>query len=226
MFLTLLSRAPALAVAWVAAILLAMTVHEFSHALVAKLKGDKTGEREGRLSLNPLAHIDLAGFIPLLLLGFGWAKPVPYNPYNLKDPKWDSVAIGLAGPVANLLMASAAALALRALSTTAAVSDVNLLSAFLFLLIVINLFLLFFNLIPIHPLDGSKLFFAIFDAPKWQELRNFVAFRGPQILLFLVVLSFIGFDVFFFVSAPAFATCNALLGDSCLGFYARLFSAI
>jgi Zn-dependent protease len=226
MFLTLLSRAPALALAWVVAIVLAMTVHEFSHALVAVWRGDRTGEREGRLTLNPLAHVDWTGFIPLLLLGFGWAKPVPYNPDNLKNPKWDSVAIALAGPAANLLIAGVSAAAIRVLTATAALPALNLLNAFLFLLILINLFLLFFNMIPVHPLDGSKLFFAIFDAPQWQNLRNLVAFRGPQILLFLVLLSFLGFNVFFFVGLPAFATCDVLLGTSCAGYYALLFSVI
>jgi Zn-dependent protease len=226
MFLSLISNAPALAVAWILAIMIAMTVHEFSHALVAKFKGDRTGEREGRLTLNPLAHVDLAGFIPLLLLGFGWAKPVPYNPYNLKNPRWDSVMIGLAGPFANLVMASIAALALRALAATTTVSALNLLTAFLFLTILINLFLLFFNLIPVHPLDGSKLFFAIFDAPQYAALRNAVAVYGPQVLFFLVIMSIVGFNVFGFIATPAFATCDALLGTNCLTFYALIFGSL
>ena len=91
MFLNLLFGSPAIAVAWLVAILLTLTIHEFSHALVGKLRGDKTAVYEGRLTLNPMAHLDPTGFILLLLFGFGWAKPVPYNPYNLKDPKWDSV---------------------------------------------------------------------------------------------------------------------------------------
>ncbi len=85
MFLTLLFSSPPLALAWIVAILSSLTIHEFSHGLIAKWKGDMTAEREGRLTLNPLAHLDLIGFIPLLLFGFGWAKPVPFNPYNLKD---------------------------------------------------------------------------------------------------------------------------------------------
>ena len=86
MFLSLLLESPPLAAAWVAAIFIALTVHEFSHALMAKWRGDRTAEREGRLTLNPIAHIDVMGLIPLLLFGFGWAKPVPYNPYNFKNP--------------------------------------------------------------------------------------------------------------------------------------------
>ncbi|MBI4598717.1 site-2 protease family protein [Candidatus Uhrbacteria bacterium] len=224
MFLSLLAHAPALAVAWLAAIVTALTVHEFSHALVAKWLGDRTGEREGRLSLNPLAHLDLAGFLPLLLLGFGWAKPVPYNPYNLRHPKWDSVAVGLAGPGSNLLLAVLAAGAMRLLLPAGIGASSTLLVAFLFFLVLTDLFLLFFNLIPVHPLDGSKLFFALFDAPRWAGLRERVASLGPNVLLVLVLLSFVGINVFFFVSLPAFASCDALLGRSCAGLYGFLLS--
>jgi Zn-dependent protease len=224
MFLTLLFHSPKLAVAWLVAILIAMTVHEFSHALAAVLRGDQTAERAGRLTLNPLAHLDLTGFLPLLLLGFGWAKPVPYNPYNLRHPKWDSVVVGLAGPVSNLIMAVVAGVILRFLLAGNAVTSLNLLVGFLFFFLLINLFLLFFNLIPVHPLDGSKLFFALFDAPKWAPLRDFVAYRGPQILFFLVILSFFGLNVFGFISAPAFGMCDVLIGGKCAAFYHWIFS--
>ncbi|OGL96119.1 hypothetical protein A2348_01260 [Candidatus Uhrbacteria bacterium RIFOXYB12_FULL_58_10] len=215
------------ALAWVAAILLSLTIHEFSHALVSMWRGDHTAERAGRLTLNPLAHLDLMGFIPILLLGFGWAKPVPYNPYNLKNPKWDSVAIALAGPASNLILAALSALAIRFLVGSQIITSLNLLIIFLFLLIVLNLFLMFFNVVPIHPLDGSKLFFALFDAPRYTRMREFVAVRGPQILLFLIILSLAtSLNVFFFVSTPAFATCDVLLGDSCAAFFNVIFGGI
>ncbi len=220
MFLDLLRVSPMIALAWLIAILFSLTVHEFSHALMAKWRGDGTAEREGRLTLNPLAHLDLMGFIPMLLFGFGWAKPVPYNPYNLKNPKWDAVLIALAGPVSNLVIAVGAALAIRFLVGSQIVASLNLLIVFLFLLIVLNLFLMFFNVIPIHPLDGSKLFFALFDAPRYAALRQFVAVRGPQVLMVLIVLSLLThYNVFFFVSQPAFAACDRLLGDSCAVFF-------
>lgn len=216
-----------MALAWALAIFFSLTVHEFSHALVAKWRGDRTAEREGRLTLNPLAHIDPVGLIMLFVVGFGWAKPVPYNPYNLKDPKWDSVKIALAGPASNLIMASACGLALRLLLGNGVIDGLNLLAIFLFLMILLNLFLLFFNIIPIHPLDGSKLFFALFDHPKYAELRNFVALRGPQILLLLIVISFLTpFNVFFFVTAPSFFVCDTILGGSCLNFFSLIFSLI
>ncbi len=226
MFLNLLFGSPAIAVAWLVAILLTLTIHEFSHALVGKLHGDKTAEYEGRLTLNPMAHLDPTGFILLLLFGFGWAKPVPYNPYNLRDPKWDSVKIALAGPFSNLLMAVAAGVAFRVLVGWGLTAPMNLLAVFLFLSILLNLFLMLFNIIPVHPLDGSKLFFALFDHPKYQELRTFVATRGPQILLIAVLVSaFTSLNIFFFISEPAFAICDTLIGASCSGYFASIFSA-
>ncbi len=227
MFLQILFGSPALALAWVVAIFSSLTVHEFSHALMAKFKGDMTAEREGRLTLNPLSHIDLMGLIPLFLFGFGWAKPVPYNPYNLKNPKWDSVAIALAGPASNLVLATISGFALRSLLVGGVIGGMNLLAAFLFFMILINLFLMFFNIIPIHPLDGSKLFFALFDDPKYAKARSFVAIRGPQILMFAIFVSILtNLDIFFFVSGPAYATCDAILGANCSGYLYTLFSSI
>ena len=225
MLLQLLYANPGIAVAWLVGILLSLTVHEFSHALIAKWRGDRTGEREGRLTLNPLAHLDLMGFIPLILFGFGWAKPVPYNPYNLKNPKWDSVAVALGGPAANLVLAILAAIMIQVLVRGQVFTGLNLLVVFLFLLILLNLSLLFFNLIPIHPLDGSKLFFALFDHPRHERLRAFVAFRGPQILLTLVLVSaFTPLNPFFFVTGPAYATCDLLLQGSCQQFLSSIFA--
>jgi len=225
MFLNLLFGSPALAVAWIVAILSSLTIHEFSHAFVGKLRGDKTAEYEGRLTLNPLAHVDPTGLILLLLFGFGWAKPVPYNPYNLQDPKWDSVKISLAGPISNFLVALLAGMAFRVLVGGGLIQPLNLLSIFLFLLVLLNLFLMLFNIIPVHPLDGSKLFFALFDHPKYQQLRVFVATRGPQILMIAVLLSaFTSIDIFFFISKPAFAICSSLIGGSCDGYFVSIFS--
>ncbi|MFA6522501.1 MAG: site-2 protease family protein [Patescibacteria group bacterium] len=224
MFLNLLLSTPILALVWVFAIIIAMTVHEFAHAYMAMRLGDHTAESMGRLTLNPLAHVDLFGLLPLLLLGFGWAKPVPFNPYNLKNPRWDSVIIALAGPAANIIMATLAAIAFRALILTGVVSLTSLLPAFLVLLIVINLFLVFFNIIPIAPLDGSKIIDALLVKPEHARLRIAIATYGPQVLLVLVILSLISnFDVFFFVSAPAYATCNALMGVSCTNLLGMLF---
>ncbi|MDA1024354.1 MAG: site-2 protease family protein [bacterium] len=213
MILNLLSN-PALLLIWVIVIVTALTVHEFAHAFVGSRLGDTTAEALGRLTLNPLAHIDPMGFVMLLLLGFGWAKPVPFNPYNLNNPRWDAVKIALAGPGSNLLLSLLAAVALRILLGVGA--ELSLLHIFLTLMVLINLFLLVFNLIPIHPLDGSKLVDALLTAPRWAQLRIAIATYGPQVLMLLVIISILTpFDVFFFVSAPSFAACDAIVGTSC-----------
>lgn len=224
MFLSLLSYSPLIAAAWIVAVVLSFTIHEFSHALVGKWKGDKTAEREGRLTLNPLAHVDVTGFIALLFLGFGWAKPVPFNPYNLKNPKWDSVAIALAGPLANLIMATIAAIILRIMLPSVAVTGFTLLDIFLLLTVILNLFLMFFNVIPIHPLDGSKLLFALLDGPKHTALRQMIFTKGPQVLFFMVFLSLLtNIDVFGFITTPAYGVCSALVGVHCQSLLGAVF---
>lgn len=225
MFLDLLFASPAVALAWITAILGSLTIHEFSHALVSKWRGDRTAEREGRLTLNPISHIDPWGLGLLLLFGFGWAKPVPYNPYNLQDQKWDQVRIALAGPASNLIVAIIAGGLFQVIGGASISAGVSLFSVFLFLVILLNLFLCFFNLIPVHPLDGSKLFFALFDAPQYAQLRAFVAHRGPQILMIAVLISaFSSVNIFGFITTPSFAICDALTGTSCYGFFNLIFS--
>ncbi len=216
MFFELLSLSPAVAIVWIVVIVLSLTVHEFSHALLGHLKGDSTAEAAGRLTLNPFAHLTLWGFVPLLLFGFGWAKPVPYNPYNLKNPFVDALHIALAGPFSNLFLALLSALLLRFVVLGAGIGAGTLLQPFLVLLIIINLFLMLFNLLPVHPLDGSKIVDVLLSAPKHAKTRLFIATYGPQLLLVLVLISLLTpFNVFFFISAPAYAICDATVGDSC-----------
>lgn len=224
MFITLLTQAPMIALVWIVVILLSLTIHEFSHALVGSLKGDKTAELEGRLTLNPISHIDPFGLIPLLLLGFGWAKPVPFNPYNLKDPQRDAVHIALAGPFSNLLFASLAAIVYRVVMMTGGSIQESLLPPFLLLLVIINLFLAFFNVLPIPPLDGSKLVDALLTKPHHARLRIAIATYGPQVLLLMVIVSiFTSFNVFGFISMPAFLTCDVMIGADCMREMSALF---
>lgn len=225
MFISLIVSNLAVAVAWIAAILISLTVHEFFHAYVGKLLGDRTAEREGRVTLNPLSHIDPWGFLFLIMLGFGWAKPVPFNPYNLKDPKWDSVKIALAGPASNLVLAILSAVAIRVIVGAQLFSSLNLLIIFLFLMLLLNLFLLFFNIIPVHPLDGSKLVFALLDKPQHAHLREMIAKRGQLVLTIMVFIAILTpFNVFFFITAPSFFVCDAMLGESCLSFFSAIFA--
>ncbi|MFA6131870.1 MAG: site-2 protease family protein [Patescibacteria group bacterium] len=213
MFFQLLFSDPFLAVAWVVAVLSALTIHEFSHAMVANLRGDHTAEAAGRLTLNPLSHLDLFGFISFLLIGYGWAKPVPFNPYNLKNTRWDGVWVALAGPASNFLLAAFSAFILQALLGAELIAVNNLLVFFLYLVIILNLGLLFFNLIPLPPLDGSKIWHAIFDTFLHNpQLGQMIEQRGQLLLMLLIFLSFAGVNIFFFLDFLVNHTAGFLLG--------------
>lgn len=219
MFINFLTSEPLLAVTWLIAVLFALTIHEFSHAYVAYLRHDYTAEAAGRLTLNPLKHLDIVGFLALLLIGFGWAKPVPFNPYHLKNPRWDSIWVALAGPAANLLSAVLAAGLLRWFFGLGIFSGNNLLAVFLFQMIILNLGLLFFNLIPLPPLDGSKIWHVIFNTFLHNpRLGQLIEIRGQNILMILVFLSFAGLDVFFFLNYLSGSTLIFLLGPDILRF--------
>lgn len=180
------------------ALYVSLTVHEFSHALLAYVQGDATAQRSGRLTLNPLAHIDPVGtvLVPLMgaLSGFpliGWAKPVPFNPYNLtKGGKWGSVYVALAGPISNFIMALVFLLLLRVSVAVFGLPADNLLVTFLTMLVMINVVLGIFNFIPVPPLDGSKLLHALLDDPKYRNFLIAMETRGPIILMLLIFVDF------------------------------------
>lgn len=167
-------------IAFLGAILIALSVHEAAHALVANLLGDDTARLSGRLTLNPLAHIDPIGAIAFLLVGFGWGKPVPVNPHRFKNPTTDHLLVALAGPFSNFLMAIVFGLALRFLNTALQPWA----SAILTLLVTINLILMAFNLIPVPPLDGSKVIGVLFGEEVLYQLERLSL---PLILIFLVL---------------------------------------
>ncbi len=171
---------------WIAVVLIALAVHEFSHAFAAYSLGDNTAKDAGRLTLNPLSHIDLIGLLALIFVGIGWGKPVPYNPYNLKKGKWGSALVSLAGPASNLAMASASFGVLKILDVFTNLPPSNLLIQFLILLLFLNIVWMIFNLIPLPPLDGSKLLFAILAQPKYLKIRQFLETRGPMILFIII----------------------------------------
>lgn len=190
MLLNLLFEQPMLFIVAILAIIVALTVHEYAHAAVANVLGDRTAEYMGRLTLNPLAHLDPVGFIMLLIAGFGYARPVPYDPRNLKNPIRDAVLISFAGPASNILMAIVFALVLKPLSGI--LGPENLLTNFLYLAAMLNINLALFNLIPIPPLDGSQALFALLHAPKWNKLRLTLQTQGPMLLLGLIIIDSIG----------------------------------
>lgn len=176
---------PLFFVAWVFAILVALTIHEFSHGWVAHLFGDDTAKENGRLTLNPLAHIDPVGFILLLVAGFGWAKPVPVNPNNFRRRRLGEALVAVAGPAANLSVMIIAAILFKLLSPM--LSQSNLLINFLFMLILINVVLMLFNLIPIPPLDGSHILFSILP-DRFANFKEKIERNGPWILIIVIIL--------------------------------------
>ena len=177
---------PELLIIWLVAIVYAITVHEFSHAYAAYLQGDRTAASQGRLTFNPLAHLDPVGFIVLLLAGFGWGKPVPFNPYNLKYKKWGPVLVSLAGPASNILSFVIFGFVLKILAVNNILAPENLLINFLGILIYINFVLAVFNLLPLPPLDGSKLLYAVIP-PARHDLIVRLEVYGPWMLLAFVI---------------------------------------
>ncbi|MFH1509341.1 MAG: site-2 protease family protein [bacterium] len=182
---------PVLFLAWAVALVIAISFHEFSHAAVATILGDSTAKRNGRLTLNPFAHLDLWGTILLLVAGFGWGKPVPFNPFNLKNQKWGPALISLAGPISNLFLVIVFILIIRILGASevamGALGEDNMLFIFLQVLVILNTILMVFNLIPIPPLDGSKVMFAFFPA-KWYKNVIWLEKNGPLILIGFIII--------------------------------------
>jgi Zn-dependent protease len=162
------------------AILLALTIHECAHGVVALHFGDTTARDAGRLTLNPFAHLDIFGTIMLLVGPFGWAKPVPVNAYNLARPKRDILLVSLAGPVSNILSAIAAGYVLRIIAACgpAALHDRYIFN-FFNIFIILNIGLAFFNFIPVPPLDGSKILASLLPnhlIPFYFEKLRFLPF--------------------------------------------------
>lgn len=186
--LSLIVQQPAFALAWITAILVALSLHEYAHAFVGTRLGDTTARDAGRLTLNPLAHVDVLGLLMLLLVGFGWGKPVPFDPLQLTNRRWGPVAVALAGPVMNGIALLVSVTLLRIGDHLAWLPPNNLLVIFLVFSLQIHLVLLLFNLIPIPPLDGSKLLLAALDHSRFTYVRFLLDTRGPLILLGLVVL--------------------------------------
>lgn len=183
--------------AWLVAFATAITVHEAAHAFTAVKLGDPTPKLMGRLSLNPLVHYDKVGTTLLLFLvilraiglpiiPFGWAKPVMFDPYNLKKPRRDAALISLAGPVSNILLAFVLSLFLR---LPVHISGMATLYSFLVPIISLNVVLAVFNLLPIHPLDGGKILVGILPEKESVKVDMFLRRFGIFILVPLVFFS-------------------------------------
>jgi len=179
---------------------IALSIHEASHALAADRLGDPTGRLAGRITLDPRAHIDLSGLLFLLFFGFGWGKPVMFDPYNLKNPRKDGALISLAGPASNILLALCLSILLRSFNFF----NLSLLSTIGYIifspLITINLTLGIFNLLPIHPLDGFKIIGGMLSedqAHDWFQLQ-----RYGMIFLFLLIIPLGSSSVLDFILQP------------------------
>ncbi|MDP3963948.1 MAG: site-2 protease family protein [bacterium] len=183
-------------------LLFSVVIHEVSHGLAALYLGDSTAKYLGRLTLNPLKHLDFFGslVVPVITslagIPFGWAKPVPYNPYNLRDQKYGPAIVGIAGPLSNVLIATVFGLMLRFLpiwvSIAGNVAALNILQGFgeIFLIIVrVNLLLAVFNLVPLPPLDGSKLLFAVLPY-RYKYIEGLMEQYGLFLLLFFIFFGF------------------------------------
>ncbi len=188
----MLGLTPAILIARVFVLLIAFTVHEFAHAWTADYFGDNTPRAHGRLTLNPMAHLDFLGSLMLVIAGFGWAKPVPVNPYALRRRSESAfMLVALAGPASNLLLAIIGAIPFQfGLVSVSGTIGTFFPSPAMFLneFIVINLLLLFFNLIPLYPLDGEKIAMYFFP-PAWQSTMERIRPYSPMILLALVFLA-------------------------------------
>lgn len=168
----------------------AFPVHEFAHAWAANKLGDRTAEYQGRLTLNPVAHLDLFGSLSMLLFGFGWAKPVPVNPNNFNNVSYKKgMAItSLAGPLSNIIMAYISLVVMKILFYTGVISAYGNIETIVSYMILVNLVLAVFNLLPIPPLDGSKILALILPDRHYYRLMQYERY----FFIVLIALMFSG----------------------------------
>lgn len=183
---------------FIIAVLIALSVHEWAHGFVAYKLGDPTAKYEGRLTLNPISHLDPIGTLLFILVGFGWGKPVPVNPQYFKHYKRDTALVAIAGPISNFLLASIAFLVLALVGKSSLVSSptivtdtsavIRVITMLMTDFLQINLVLMAFNLLPIAPLDGSKVLRPFIPYQYDRQYEEFMA-NGPRILLILIIAS-------------------------------------
>ena len=174
-----------------AAVLLCLTVHETCHGLAAYALGDPTARQAHRLSLNPLRHIDWFGLLMMFLAGFGWAKPVPVNPNYFKNPKQGMALTALAGPMSNFLLALIMLLGARIFCDVASYTETNQrILDFILMVAILSIGLGLFNLVPIPPLDGSKVLFAVLPDRAYDQLMRYE--RYGMLVLFALVFFDVG----------------------------------
>lgn len=172
-------------------LIIALTFHEYSHAFVAYKLGDDTAKSRGRLTLNPLKHLDPLGTIMMLVARIGWAKPVPVNQMNFKDPKQDMVKVGIAGPLSNLTLAFITAFPIQVMiqyyATRPLTKVAEIFLTFIVLFFTVNLYLAVFNLIPIPPLDGSRIFYGLLPDKYYFGVMKYERYVGLAMILLILV---------------------------------------
>ena len=171
-------------------LVISVTIHELAHAKAAEHAGDDTARRAGRISINPLDHLDPVGTVMMIVsslagFGLGWAKPVPVNPARFRHPRWDNLKVSLWGPLSNLLLAFVLAQVIRFAGSHLGNIDFKILGAFVW----INIILAVFNLLPISPLDGSHILSSLLPIDQARRYDIFMAQYGFMILLGLVMLA-------------------------------------
>lgn len=183
---SLLSQNPVSFVIVAVLLIAAIAVHEFSHAFMADHLGDPTPRLAGRLTLDPRSHLDPLGTLLLFFVGFGWGKPVPFDPFNLKDPKRDSALISFAGPLSNLLMAILASIIIRISYFLPFLFLSSILTQVLSLFVYFNVLLAIFNLLPVHPLDGFKVVAGLLPKKYYSDWLSLESYG----MFFLIMLIF------------------------------------
>jgi Zn-dependent protease len=195
---------------FLAALFLAISIHEAAHAWAADRLGDPTARFSGRLTLNPFAHLDPLGTLMLFLFGFGWGKPVPVDYYNLRQPRRDAALISLAGPLSNLVLAIFISLAWR-LGIYLSPPSGQILSFFFFPLLQLNLVLGIFNLLPLSPLDGGKILTGLLPSPQSEAVEGFLESYSLILLILLFLPLFGGHSLLDFIISPVINFFQTLL---------------
>jgi Zn-dependent protease len=183
----IISLDPAVQVILLPVIIFALSFHEFSHGWIAYRLGDPTAFYAGRLTMNPMAHLDIFGSIAIYLMGFGWAKPVPVDPRHLSNPRRDMMWIALAGPASNFILALVSGLLLSLLLNFGIITSQSIFTIVLIMNLQINLALGLFNFLPIPPLDGSRILSGILPDQYQQSLTK-LEYYGPRVLLGVILL--------------------------------------
>ena len=182
-------------------LIFSLCFHEFSHGYIAYKLGDHTAARNGRLTLNPLAHLDPIGSLMILFVGFGWAKPVPVNPVNFSNPRVDMMKVAFAGPASNLILAFTGGLIMRLFNFVGFMQSEMFIQT-LYLFIFINISLAVFNMIPIAPLDGSQIFGNMISKNN-PELAWKLQMYGPKILMGIILIGMVTpFSILRFLMMP------------------------